>query len=104
VLFADPTTEEGEARIEAMTSTNDGFLLAEEDLRIRGQGTVFGTRQSGMADLKLADVLADFDVLLAARLHAFALVEADENLSDHSALKEEIRTLLGERVEWLFIS
>jgi ATP-dependent DNA helicase RecG len=104
VLLADPTTEEGEARIEAMTSTNDGFLLAEEDLRIRGQGTVFGTRQSGMADLKLADVLADFDVLLAARLHAFALVEADENLSDHSALKEEIRTLLGERVEWLFIS
>jgi ATP-dependent DNA helicase RecG len=104
VLVADPTTEEGEARIKAMMSTNDGFLLAEEDLRIRGQGTVFGTRQSGMADLKLADILADFETLLAARREAFALVEGDEHLFGHPALREEIRMLMGERVEWLFRS
>jgi ATP-dependent DNA helicase RecG len=51
IMIADPATEEGHARLEAMVATNDGFRLAEEDLRLRGQGTVFGARQSGMADL-----------------------------------------------------
>ncbi|MBT8197435.1 MAG: ATP-dependent DNA helicase RecG, partial [Acidimicrobiia bacterium] len=57
MLIAEPTTPEGEARIGAMVATTDGFRLAEEDLRIRGQGTVFGTRQAGMKDLRLADIL-----------------------------------------------
>ncbi|MDH3462355.1 MAG: ATP-dependent DNA helicase RecG [Acidimicrobiia bacterium] len=104
VLLADPTTDEGSARLVAMESTNDGFRLAEEDLRIRGQGTVFGTRQSGMADLKLADVLEDFDILVNARRDAFALVESDPELARHSKLAEEVRAMLGDRVEWLFVS
>ena len=104
VLIADPTTEEGETRLSAMVATNDGFRLAEEDLRLRGQGTVFGARQSGMADLRLADVLTDFDQLVAARTEAFALVERDGDLTGHPELREEIRVLLGERVEWLFRS
>lgn len=104
VLIADPTTEEGETRLSAMVATNDGFRLAEEDLRLRGQGTVFGARQSGMADLRLADLLADFDQLVAARTEAFALVDRDSDLSAHPDLREEIRVFLGERVEWLFRS
>lgn len=104
VLIADPTTEEGETRLSAMVATNDGFRLAEEDLRLRGQGTAFGARQSGIADLRLADLLADFDQLLAARTEAFALVDRDNDLSSHPDLREEVRVLLGERVEWLFRS
>jgi ATP-dependent DNA helicase RecG len=104
VLIADPATEEGEARIAAMVSTTDGFRLAEEDLKLRGQGTVFGTRQSGMADLRLADILKDFDELVAARREAFAMVDRDPDLDQHPDLRDEVRTFLGERVEWLFKS
>ncbi len=104
ILVADPSTDEGKARLAAMVSTNDGFRLAEEDLRIRGQGTVFGTRQSGMADLRLADILRDTDTLISARREAFALVAADPELAAHPAIKEEIRELLGDAVDWLFVS
>ncbi len=104
LLLADPTTPEGEARSAALVATTDGFLLAEEDLRIRGQGTVFGTRQSGVADLKLADLLRDFDTLVAARREGFALIDADPDLAEHPRLRNEIRALLGDAVEWLFVS
>jgi ATP-dependent DNA helicase RecG len=104
ILVADPTTPEGERRIAAMVDTTDGFRLAEEDLAIRGQGTVFGARQAGIADLKLADILADFDTLVDARREAFALVDGDPQLLSHPELAVEIRALLGEDVEWLFIS
>lgn len=103
-LVAEPTTDEGEARIAAMVSTDDGFRLAEEDLRIRGQGTVFGARQAGLSDLKLADVLEDMDTLLTARREAFGLVARDPDLGKHPEIRKEIRALLGDSVEWLFIS
>ena len=104
VLIADPTTAEGEERIAAMVETMDGFRLAEEDLRIRGQGTVFGTKQAGVKDLKLADILRDTPLLIAARDEAFALVGADPNLDDHPLIREEVRAILGEDVDWLFRS
>jgi ATP-dependent DNA helicase RecG len=87
-----------------MVGTNDGFRLAEEDLRIRGHGTVFGTRQSGMNDLVLADLIADLEVLVAARRDAFGLVDSDPGLAHHPELAEEVTALLGETVEWLFIA
>ena len=104
LLLADPTTEEGEQRLASMVATTDGFRLAEEDLRIRGQGTLFGTRQSGLADLRLADILEDFEVLVAARRDAFALVDDDPHLERHPDLAEEVRSMLGDSVEWLFVS
>jgi ATP-dependent DNA helicase RecG len=104
LLLADPTTSEGEERLTAMVGTNDGFRLAEEDLRIRGQGTVFGTRQSGVKDLKLADILTDFEILTAARRDAFALVDSDPSLSEHPELVEEVSAMLGDEVDWLFVS
>lgn len=104
ILITDPKTDEAVARIEAMVATTDGFRLAEEDLRIRGQGTVFGARQSGMADLKMADILRDIDSLVIARREGFGLVANDPDLSGHAAIRDEIRVLLGEAVEWLFIS
>ncbi len=104
LLLADPTTDDGRARVAAMVATTDGFRLAEEDLRIRGQGTVFGARQSGMGDLRVADILADFDLLVAAREEAFALVAEDPDLRSHRDLAEEIARLLGDEVSWLFVS
>jgi ATP-dependent DNA helicase RecG len=104
ILVADPTTPEGEQRIAAMVATTDGFRLAEVDLEIRGQGTVFGTRQAGMKDLKLADILRDAETLVTARREAFALVAADPDLAGHPQLADEIRALLGEDVEWLLRS
>lgn len=104
LLLADPTTSEGEERLRAMVATTDGFRLAEEDLRIRGQGTVFGTRQSGVKDLKLADILADFELLTAARRDAFALVDSDPAMGAHPDLLEEVVAMLGNEVEWLFVS
>jgi ATP-dependent DNA helicase RecG len=104
ILLADATTDEGQERMTAMVESNDGFELANTDLRIRGQGTVFGTRQSGMTDFKIADVLADTELLHKARRDAFALVESDPELRDHPELATEIRAMLGDRVEWLFVS
>jgi ATP-dependent DNA helicase RecG len=104
LLLADPTTPEGEQRVAAMVETNDGFRLAEEDLRIRGQGTVFGTRQSGVKDLRLADILSDFDLLVVARRDAFALVDAEPTLSGHPELRDEVTAMLGDVVDWLFVS
>ncbi|HKO86102.1 MAG TPA: helicase-related protein [Actinomycetota bacterium] len=104
VLFADPVTDEGKARMEAIARTNDGFELANEDLRIRGEGTVFDARQSGLSDLKLARLIDDFDWVRRARADAFELVEADPELADpdHRRLRQEVLARLGDgRAEWL---
>jgi ATP-dependent DNA helicase RecG len=103
-LIADPATEEAEERLTAMAATNDGFELANADLMIRGQGTVFGARQSGMADLRVADIFRDMDLLVAARNDAFSIVARDPELGDHPDLADEIRAMLGDSVEWLFKS
>jgi ATP-dependent DNA helicase RecG len=101
LLVADPTNSDAEERIAAMVATTDGFRLAEEDMRIRGQGTVFGARQSGLTDLRLADLLRDVEVLVAARQEAFALVGSDPNLANHPELANEVQALLGDDAEWL---
>jgi ATP-dependent DNA helicase RecG len=103
-LVADPRTEDSEQRLEAISKYQDGFKLSEVDLAIRGEGTLFGSRQSGMPDLKVAQLLRDIDVLVEARREAFALVAKDPTLKDpdHRPLRREIRELLGADVEWLF--
>jgi ATP-dependent DNA helicase RecG len=104
ILFADPQTDEGRARMAAIASTTDGFELANEDLRIRGEGTVFDARQSGLSDLKLARLVEDFDWVRKARADAFALVESDPELTgpEHRQLRAEVLARLGDgRAEWL---
>jgi ATP-dependent DNA helicase RecG len=86
LLLADPSGDEAADRLAAMVATTDGFELAAEDLRIRGQGTVFGERQSGMADLRIANLFEDFELLVAARNDAFAIVDGDPDLTDHPDL------------------
>lgn len=103
-LVAAPKTDDSEKRLEAIVEHQDGFRLSEVDLAIRGEGTLFGGRQSGMADLKIAKLLRDLDVLVEARREAFALVAEDMKLSkpENRPLRREIREILGDEVEWLF--
>ncbi|NPV73293.1 MAG: ATP-dependent DNA helicase RecG [Pelotomaculum sp.] len=93
ILVADPKTEEGRARLKAMVRISDGFALAEEDLRLRGPGEFCGTRQSGLPEFKIADLLRDWKVLQAARQEALAWVEEDPHLKNPVSrmLADEIR-------------
>ena len=79
VLFdeSDEDNLEARARIEAMVRTTDGFELADEDLRLRGEGTLFDTKQSGMPDLRLARLAEDMPLVARARSRAFALIDDD---------------------------
>jgi ATP-dependent DNA helicase RecG len=81
LMLGDPSTEEGEKRLEIMTKTTDGFRIAEEDLRLRGPGEILGTRQHGLPDLKLADLVLDQALLFDARQDAFDLVREDPQLT-----------------------
>jgi ATP-dependent DNA helicase RecG len=98
VLIADPKTEDGQARMDILTQTRDGFRIAEEDLRLRGPGEFYGTKQSGMPELHIADIIRDIDILMETREEAFRLVDNDSNLTkpEHRALRHALqRTELG---------
>ena len=93
ILVAEPGTEDGKKRMKIMSASNDGFEIAEEDLYIRGPGEFFGTRQHGMPDLQVADILRDQKLLELAREDAFRLVkQADDlKLSNYKLLKKFLR-------------
>ncbi|WP_436837143.1 ATP-dependent DNA helicase RecG [Planococcus shenhongbingii] len=78
VLLADPKTEVGKERMTSMTETNDGFVLAEKDLQLRGPGDFFGRKQSGVPEFKMADLVHDYRALETARRDAEALVNSQE--------------------------
>lgn len=104
ILVADSNTPDSTRRMKAMARTTDGLELAREDLQIRGQGAVFGARQSGMGDLRLADILRDLWAMKRAKRAADILVEGDPYLRKHPLLAEEIAEILGDDVQWLFDS
>lgn len=93
-------------RMKIMTQSNDGFLIAEEDLRLRGWGDFFGTRQSGMPEFKLANPILDREILEQAREDAFELIASDSFLrkEEHAALNEHMHLHLRERLEMINIS
>jgi ATP-dependent DNA helicase RecG len=103
-LLAEPTTPQGEARMEAMTESGDGFELAERDLAIRGAGEVFGERQAGMNDLKLGRLPQDEAIVFEARAVAEDMLDDDPDLVRNAQLREEVTDLLGDAVEFLFKS
>jgi ATP-dependent DNA helicase RecG len=71
--------------------TTDGFRIAEEDLRLRGPGEFFGTRQSGLPDLRAANIIRDADLLVNARQEAFALTQQDPDLRAVPALRDLVQ-------------
>jgi ATP-dependent DNA helicase RecG len=78
ILIADPKSETAEERLHAMTETNDGFEISRRDLELRGPGDFFGTKQSGMPDFKVANILTDFQVLEMARDDVSALLNESD--------------------------
>ena len=104
VLFdeSEETNLDARARIEALTRTTDGFELADEDLRLRGEGTLFDTKQSGMPDLKLARLAEDLDLVKRARVRAFAHIDDDPSLDRHPQLLDELRDRFEDSIAWLF--
>jgi ATP-dependent DNA helicase RecG len=93
ILIADPKSENGQERMKAMTETDDGFEISRRDLEIRGPGEFFGTKQSGMPEFRLANLLNDFEVLEQARDDAAALTAKEEFWS--SPVYEELRDNLA---------
>ncbi|MBL7049141.1 MAG: ATP-dependent DNA helicase RecG [Nitrospira sp.] len=88
LLVYPPFSEEAKMRLKAMEFTSDGFKIAEEDLAIRGPGDFFGTRQSGIPELKIANILRDVDLLEIARKEAFKLADVDANLTGYPLLRQ----------------
>jgi len=82
ILIADPKTEVGKERMRAMTDTADGFEIARRDLELRGPGDFFGTKQSGLPEFRIADLMADFEVMEVARDDASQLVSSSEFWTD----------------------
>lgn len=78
ILIANPKSEDGKERMRVMTETNDGFLLSEKDLEIRGPGDFFGYKQSGIPEFKLADLVHDYRALEVAREDAQAFIFSEE--------------------------
>ncbi len=102
-LVGDGSSEDGAARLEALLSSTDGFVLAEADLDLRGEGTIMGERQKGRSDLKLASLRRDRAVVERAREAAFELVDAPGGVPQ--ALADELRLFLDEdEEEFLFKS
>ena len=100
VLFAAEPA--GNPRLEALASTADGFKLADIDLQLRGEGSLFDTRQSGLPDLKLAKLLRDYRWVVQTRADAQELVTWDLELAGHPRLAAEVRRRYGdERLEAL---
>jgi ATP-dependent DNA helicase RecG len=107
ILFdeSEETNLDARRRLDAMASTTDGFVLADEDLRLRGEGTLFDIKQSGMPDLKLARLAEDADLVKRARARAFALIDEDPTLEGHPHLVALLKSSFhGDAIDWLFHS
>ncbi len=95
VLVSDTDNEVSEARLKIMTQTNDGFKISEEDLRLRGPGDFFGSRQHGLPAMHVADLCTDMNVLQTAQSAAQELLASDPELvkPEHEYLKNAVERL-----------
>ncbi len=106
LMTGDKLSAEALTRLETMVRTNDGFEIAETDLRLRGPGDLMGTQQSGLLNLKVADLVKDNEILKHARLAAQVILKADPELktTDHRPLKRYLENRASKALNWSQIS
>jgi ATP-dependent DNA helicase RecG len=95
---------DSKTRLETMVGTNDGFQIAEVDLKLRGPGDLMGTQQSGVLNLKIADIIKDNDILKTARYHALKILREDINLQNHPVILHTYTQLVKYKNIWNYIS
>jgi ATP-dependent DNA helicase RecG len=98
--------EEAKRRMQIMVETNDGFLISEEDMKLRGPGDIMGTQQSGLMQLRIADITRDQEILMTAREKAIELLEKDSDLlaPENTVLREELMRRDKNKSVWARIS
>lgn len=99
-------SEDAKTRIQTMVSTNDGFEIAEVDLKLRGPGDLMGTQQSGMLNLKIADIVKDNQILKTARYHAIQLLKEDPKLekAENAPILIAYSKMMANTTIWNYIS
>ena len=99
-------SNDSKIRLETMVKTNDGFDIAEVDLRLRGPGDIMGTQQSGVLNLKIADIIKDKDILQQARYYAKRVLNNDPSLSlpENKTILNTYRQLSKYKNIWNYIS
>jgi ATP-dependent DNA helicase RecG len=98
--------QDAKTRLETMTETNDGFKIAEVDLRLRGPGDIMGTQQSGLLNLKLSDLSRDAQIVQLARNKAIELLQSDPVFEkpEHKIIARELKKILKAKPNWSRIS
>jgi ATP-dependent DNA helicase RecG len=99
LVYHEPLSETAKARLRIMRETDDGFVIAEEDLRLRGAGELLGTRQSGMPEFRLADLAVHGDLLATARDDARLILARDPELKSQRGAALRVLLYLFERDE-----
>jgi ATP-dependent DNA helicase RecG len=96
-LFAETEDETAISRLDIITRSRDGFEIAEHDLKLRGPGELFSARQHGLPDLKIANIVDDFDLLNLARRDAFSMIQTDPTLTQpqHAVIRQELIKRFG---------
>ncbi|MEQ8421937.1 MAG: ATP-dependent DNA helicase RecG [Arenibacter algicola] len=97
-------SSDSKTRLETMVGTNDGFQIAEVDLKLRGPGDLMGTQQSGVLNLKIADIIKDNDILKTARYHALKILREDISLQKHPVILHAYTQLVKYKNIWNYIS
>ena len=106
LMSSHKLSENSKTRLETMVSTNDGFEISEVDLKLRGPGDIMGTQQSGILNLRIADVVKDGDILQHARFHAKKILQADPSLQkeEHKEILHTYQQMSKYRNIWNYIS
>ena len=106
LMSGNKISNEGQERLKTMVRTNDGFEIAEVDLKLRGPGDLMGTQQSGILELKIADIIKDNTILQYARQLALTLLEEDPELklSKNREILSHYKNISHKQIEWSRIS
>lgn len=101
ILVSGRESKVADKRNQIMCSTEDGFIIAEEDLKLRGPGEMFGTRQHGLPELNISDLVRHGDILASARQAADDILEKDGDLTDlqNIALRQKVKKMFGENIQ-----